>query len=203
MPTLSYIVLWKPYGVLADADPTLPYARPTFRDYVPVPGVQPAGRLDLDSEGLLLLTDDGALAHRLTHPAYKLPKTYFVQVERVPDAAALAALRTGVIFRGARLAAASVELLAAEPELPARAVPVQLVRGAPAAWLRIVLTEGKKRQLRHMTAAVGHPALRVVRVAFGPLTLDGLTPGEWRSLTAPEVRALHAQARLGLLTRAS
>jgi len=192
MPALSYLIFWKPYGVLADADPTAPDARSTFRDYVPVPGVQPAGRLDLDSEGLLLLTDDGALAHRLTHPAYKLPKTYLVQVERVPDAAALTALQTGVTFRGARLAAASVELLPAEPELPARAVPVQVARGTAVAWLRVVLTEGKKRQLRHMTAAVGHPALRVVRVAFGPLTLAGLAPGEWRTLTAAEVRALRA-----------
>jgi len=192
MPALSYLIFWKPYGVLADADPATPSAYPTFRAYVPVPGVQPAGRLDLDSEGLLLLTDDGALAHRLTHPAYKLPKTYLVQVERVPDAAALTALQTGVTFRGARLAAASVELLPAEPELPARAVPVQVAPGAPTGWLRIVLTEGKKRQLRHMTAAVGHPALRVVRVAFGPLTLAGLAPGEWRTLTPAEVRALHA-----------
>ncbi len=192
MPDPAYIIFWKPYGVLADADPTAPPARPTFRDYVPVPGVQPAGRLDLDSEGLLLLTDDGALAHRLTHPAYKLPKTYLVQVERAPDPAALAVLRAGVMFRGARLAAASIELLSAEPELPPRAVAVQTARDAPAAWLRIVLTEGRKRQLRHMTAAAGHPALRIVRIAFGPLTLAGLAPGEWRRLTAAELRALRA-----------
>jgi 23S rRNA pseudouridine2457 synthase len=192
MPALSYVIFWKPYGVLADADPAMPTVRPTFRDYVPVPGVQPAGRLDLDSEGLLMLTDDGTLAHRLAHPAYKLPKTYLVQVERVPDNAALAVLRTGVMFRGTRLTAASVELLPAEPVLPARAVPVQVGRGMVTAWLHIVLTEGKKRQLRHMTAAVGHPALRVVRVALGPLTLEGLAPGEWRELTAAEVRALHA-----------
>jgi len=119
-------------------------------------------------------------------------KTYLVQVERVPDAAALTALQTGVTFRGARLAAASVELLPTEPELPARTVPVQVGHGTVTAWLRVVLTEGKKRQLRHMTAAAGHPALRVVRVAFGPLTLEGLAPGEWRTLTPAEVRALHA-----------
>lgn len=190
-----HVLFWKPYGVLSDValpderDPG--EARPTFRDYVPIPGLQSAGRLDLDSEGLLLLTDDGAFAHRLTHPAYKLPKTYLVQVERVPEAAALAALAAGVIVKGVRLSAESVELLAATPDLPPRAIPVQVGRGVPTAWLRIVLTEGKKRQIRHMTAAVGHPTLRLVRVALGPLTLDGLAPGQWRKLGEGEVTCLN------------
>jgi 23S rRNA pseudouridine2457 synthase len=201
-----YVLFNKPYGVLcafrddgaspgraADGAPARARTdvRRTLADYLLPPGVEPAGRLDLDSEGLLLLTDDGDVLHRLAHPRYHQPKTYLVQVEAVPDQGALAALRQGVMIKGYRTAPAQVELLAAEPELAPRAVPVRPC-SAPSAWLRIVLAEGRKRQIRHMTAAVGHPTLRLVRVAVGPLSLGDLPPGEWRDLTPEERDALRA-----------
>lgn len=192
---MRYVLFFKPYGVLSAM--TDPEGRPTLADYVPVADIYAAGRLDYDSEGLLLLTDDGDLAHRLTHPRYKLPKTYLVQVEHVPPAEALAALRTGVPVKGERLAAAAAELLPAEPDLPPRCVPVYAPATIPTAWLRIVLHQGKKRQIRHMTAAIGHPTLRLVRVAIGPLTLAGLQPGDWRDLTAAELQALKGALNRG------
>lgn len=186
--SFRYLLFFKPYGVLSDgADPE---GRPTLAHYVPVPEVYAAGRLDADSEGLMLLTDDGDLAHRLTHPRHKLPKTYLVQVEGAPNAAALAALRSGVPVKGELLAAAEAELLPAEPDLPPRSVPIRHQPTVPTAWLRIVLLQGKKRQIRHMTAAAGHPTLRLVRIAIGPLTLAGLQPGGWRDLTDAELQAL-------------
>jgi len=189
------VLFFKPYGVLCGF--TDPEGRPTLADYVPVPDVYAAGRLDQDSEGLLLLTNDGELAHRLTHPRHKLPKTYLVQVENVLAAEALAALRKGVPVKGELLAAAEVELLPAEPDLPPRSVPIRYRPTIPTVWLRIVLHEGKKRQIRHMTAAAGHPTLRLVRVAIGPLTLDGLQPGEWRDLADAELQALKGALNRG------
>lgn len=191
--TCRYLILNKPYGVLCAF--TDVEGRPTLADYVEVPGVYPAGRLDLDSEGLVLLTDDGWLIHRLGHPHYRHPKTYLVQVERIPDAQALAALRNGVIVKGRPTAPADVELLAGEPALPPRPVPIRFRKTVPTAWLRLVLTEGRKRQVRHMTAAVGHPTLRLIRVAIGPLELGNLPPGRWRELTPEEVEALHIMLR--------
>jgi len=208
-----YLLLNKPYGVQCDfrddaataaaaerrasggvrGEDRLagPGPRLTLTDYLLPPGVEPAGRLDQDSEGLVLLTDDGGLMHRLTHPAFHQPKTYLVQVEGVPDEAALAALREGVMVKGRRTAPAQVDLLAAEPSLPPCAIPVRDSFNATA-WLLVVLTEGRKRQIRHMTAAVGHPALRLVRLAIGPLRLGDLGPGEWRDLTPQEKDALRA-----------
>ena len=185
---MRYLLFFKPYDVLPDFVDPDGEGRPTLAQYVLAPGVQPAGRLDCDSEGLMLLTDDGDLAHRLTHPRYHVPKTYFVQVEHVPDERALAALRRGVLVKGELTAPAEVELLPHEPDLPPR--PIGHPAGVPTAWLRLILHEGKKRQIRHMTAAVGHPTLRLVRVAIGPLTLHGLAPGESRALTEREVAAL-------------
>jgi pseudouridine synthase len=196
-----YLLLNKPYGVLCaftDAEAEREdergerEPRPTLADYVDVPGVYAAGRLDLDSEGLLLLTDDGWLIHHLSHPRYSHPKTYLAQVEREPEAEALAALRRGVLVKGRRTAPARVELLATEPDLPPRPVPIRYRKTVPTAWLRLVLTEGQKRQVRRMTAAVGHPTLRLVRVAIGPLELGDLEPGDWRELTAGELDALRA-----------
>ena len=181
-----YLKFFKPYGVLTSF--TDEEGRPTLKDYIPVPGVYAVGRLDLDSEGLMLLTDDGRLAHRLTHPRYEHPKTYLVQVEGIPTDEALGRLRRGVVIKGERTLPADVERLPAEPDLPPRAKPV--TPHGPTAWLRIVLREGRKRQIRHMTAAVGYPTLRLVRVAIGPLALDGLAPGEWRDLTREEVQKL-------------
>ena len=183
-----YLLFYKPYDVLSSF--TDDEGRPTLADYLPVFGVEAAGRLDRDSEGLMLLTDDGALAHRITHPDHMLPKTYLAQVEGDPDQAALAELRTGVRVKGEMTAPAEVELLAQEPLLPERPVPVREHPTVPTCWLRIVLREGRKRQVRHMTAAVGHPTLRLVRIAIGPLSLESLQPGEWRELSAEELGTL-------------
>jgi 23S rRNA pseudouridine2457 synthase len=183
-----YLLLNKPYGVLCAF--TDEEGRPTLADYVPVPGVYPAGRLDFDSEGLVLLTDDGWLIHRLSHPRYHHPKTYLVQVEGCPEAEALQGLRRGVTVKGKRTAKARVEPLAVAPDLPPREVPIRYRKSVPTSWLRIVLTEGRKRQVRHMTAAVGYPTLRLVRVALGPVELGDLAPGEWRPLTPGELDAI-------------
>ena len=193
-----YLLLNKPYGVLCSfTDPDYERRegdkRPTLADYVDVPGVYPAGRLDFDSEGLVLLTDDGWLIHQLAHPRYQHPKTYLVQVERIPDAEALVMLRKGVAVKGRRTAPAEVELLPVSPDLSPRSKPIRARKTVPTAWLRIVLTEGRKRQVRHMTAAVGHPTLRLVRVAIGPLEVGTLQPGEWRDLTPGELDALRKQ----------
>jgi 23S rRNA pseudouridine2457 synthase len=183
-----YLLLNKPYNVLSNFVDEA--GRATLKDYVPVSNVYAAGRLDYDSEGLLLLTDDGPLSFRMTDPRYEHPKTYYVQVELVTGAlpaGALEQLRAGVVLRGERTRPAEADL-AADPGLWPRPVPVRGYH--PTAWLRVVLREGKKRQLRRMTAAVGLPALRLVRTAIGPLALGDLTPGQWRELSAGEARAL-------------
>ena len=191
--TCRYLVLNKPYGVLCAF--TDPEGRPTLADFVDVPDVYSAGRLDLDSEGLLLLTSDGWLIHRLSHPRYRHDKTYLAQVERVPHGEALDALRQGVTVKGRRTAPAQVELLEGEPQLPPRPVPVRYRKNVPTAWVRLVLTEGRKRQVRRMTAAVGYPTLRLVRVGIGPLELGGLEPGAWRDLNPGELEELRAALR--------
>jgi 23S rRNA pseudouridine2457 synthase len=189
-----YLALNKPYGVLSSF--TDREGRPTLADYVPLPGVYAAGRLDLDSEGLLLLTGDGWLIHRLSHPRYHQPKIYLVQVEGVPGQEALAALRGGVEVKGRQTAPAGVEVLASPPDLPPRPVPIRERQSIPTTWLRLVLREGRKRQVRHMTAAVGFPTLRLVRVAVGPIQLGDLAPGEWRDLTPGELDTLGASLRM-------
>jgi len=190
-----YLAFHKPYRVLSCF--TDPEGRPTLADYIPVPGVYAAGRLDYDSEGLMILSSDGWLVHHLTHPRYQHPKTYLVQVERIPDEDALEALRQGVLVKGRRTRPAEVELLSGvnEPQLPPRSVPIRHRLNVPTAWLRVALREGHKRQLRHMTAAVGHPVLRLVRVGIGPIQLGDLPPGRWRELTSEELAALSAMLR--------
>jgi pseudouridine synthase len=185
MPTIAF---YKPYDVLARF--TDEAGRPTLAGYIDLPGVYPAGRLDRDSEGLLLLTDDGALAQRITAPRHALPKVYLAQVEHIPGPAALEQLRRGIVIQKRRTHPALVELLAQEPSLPPRPAPIRFRKSVPTAWLRLTLREGRNRQVRRMTAAVGHPTLRLVRVAVGPVTLEGLQPGEWRALSAAEVTAL-------------
>jgi len=172
----------KPFGVLTKF--TDSEGRPTLADFVRVPGVYPAGRLDRDSEGLLVLTDDGRLQERLSHPRHGKSKTYWVQVERVPDDAALQALRDGVAIKGGRTRPAQVQAIA-PPELWDRDPPVRFRKSVPTAWLELTLTEGRNRQVRRMTAAVGHPTLRLVRVRVGPYGLDGLPPGTWREVPPP------------------
>jgi 23S rRNA pseudouridine2457 synthase len=191
---VTLVALWKPFGVLSRFTPEA--GHPGLATLVDAPGVYPIGRLDRDSEGLLLLGDDGALAHALTDPRAGHPRTYWAQVEGRPDAAALAALARGVVVQGRRTRPARVRLLRGEPPLPPRPVPIRERRAIPTAWLELVLGEGRNRQVRRMTAAVGHPTLRLVRVAIGPLRLLelGLAPGAWRRLDAQEERALRAAA---------
>jgi 23S rRNA pseudouridine2457 synthase len=184
----SYLLFWKPYGVLTQF--TDQEGRSTLKDYIAQPGVYPVGRLDQDSEGLLLLTDDGPLAHRLTDPRFDHPKTYWAQVEGIPDQAAVQALRRGVTIQNYRTRPAQVQILESEPNLPPRKVPIRFRKAIPTTWIALILTEGKNRQVRRMTAAVGFPTLRLVRVAMGMLTLEGLEPGGWRWLTSSEVQML-------------
>jgi 23S rRNA pseudouridine2457 synthase len=172
------ILLNKPYGVLCQFSGG--EGRPTLADFVPVPGVYPAGRLDADSEGLLLLTDDGALQHRIADPRHKLPKTYLVQVEGVPGEAALQALRDGVQLRDGRTLPCAVRRCDPPAWLWPRDPPVRFRKTVPDGWLEIVLREGRNRQVRRMTAAVGVPTLRLVRLAIGPWRVEGLSPGQWR-----------------------
>ncbi len=186
---MRYLLLHKPYGVMTqftDSD-----GRRTLKELVDVPSVYPVGRLDHDSEGLLLLTDDGPLQHRLSNPRFEHPKTYWVQVERIPTAHALARLTAGVDIQGYRTKPGQVRAMDAEPTpLAPRDPPVRFRKTVPTAWLELTISEGKNRQVRHMTAAIGHPTLRLIRFAIGGLTLGELKPGEWRDLTAAERKAL-------------
>lgn len=188
MRRLRTCKLFKPFDVLCQfTDST---GRATLKDYVPIPGLYPVGRLDRDSEGLLLLSNDGRLAHRLTDPRYGHPRTYLVQVERIPGPEALATLRRGLVLKDGPTLPAEAELLAEEPILPERPVPIRFRKNVPTAWLRLILREGRNRQVRRMTAAVGHPTLRLVRVAIGPIMLADLKPGQWRDLSPRERAAL-------------
>ena len=182
------IIFHKPYGVLPSF--TDPEGRPTLAHYIRLPGVYAAGRLDLDSEGLMILTSDGALAHRITDPKEKLPKVYWVQVERVPDEDSLQQLRHGVLLGRTRTKPAQVRLLDREPSLPARPVPIRFRKNVPTAWIELTLYEGMNRQVRRMTAAVGHPTLRLLRVSVGAVSLNDLQPGQWRDLTREEVMGI-------------
>lgn len=182
------IRFYKPYGVLTKF--TDPQGRPTLADYIAVPEVYAAGRLDMDSEGLLILTNHKPLNLRLTDPRFAHPRTYLVQVERIPDAAALEKLRKGVEIQGYKTRPAQVKLRKNPPDLPERLPPIRFRKNVPTAWLEMTLTEGKNRQVRRMTAAVGHPTLRLVRLKIGPVTLAGLKVGEWQFLSQPEKKAL-------------
>ncbi|MGE5322504.1 MAG: pseudouridine synthase [Actinomycetota bacterium] len=181
-----YILFHKPYGVVSQFSGD----RETLGKFIPVRNVYPVGRLDHDSEGLLLLTDDGALQNRLSNPRFEHPRTYWVQVERVPGENELRRLREGVTIQGYRTQAAQVRLLEKEPCLSPRDPPVRFRKTVPTAWVEIVLREGRNRQVRRMTAAVGHPTLRLVRVAIGNLRLEALAPGKWRDLTPLEIASL-------------
>lgn len=184
-----FLLFYKPYDVLSQFSEEPGSTARTLKDFIAVPDVYAVGRLDRDSEGLMLLTDNGQVQHRLTDPRFAHPRTYWVQVERIPDQAALQQLQQGVVIQGYRTRPAKVQLLA-EPDLPPRDPPIRFRKSVPTAWLEMTLTEGKNRQVRRMTAAVNHPTLRLVRVAIGDLQLAGLEPGQWRDLTPTEVKSL-------------
>lgn len=210
-----YLLFYKPFDVLCQFTNPDGLACKTLKDFIDVPDVYSVGRLDRDSEGLLLLTDHGAMKHRLTHPQFQHPRTYWVQVERCPDEASLQQLRDGVGIKGGyQTRPAQVTLLAAEPDLQARVPPIRFRKTVPTVWLSLTLTEGRNRQVRRMTAAVGHPTLRLVRVGMGEaselehgqsagskaanseassvglLSLGDLQPGDWRDLSPAEVEQL-------------
>lgn len=173
------ILFNKPYGVICQFSPS--GAHRTLKDFVPVSGVYPAGRLDTDSEGLVVLTGDGQLQHRITDPRHKLPKTYFVEVEGAPEDAALAPLRAGIPLRGYRAQPAQVARVAPPDWLWPRVPPIRVRQAIPTTWLRLTIREGRNRQVRRMTAAAGFPTLRLIRHSIGSWTLAGIAPGTWKN----------------------
>lgn len=179
--TARLVVFNKPYGVMCqftDAE-----GRPTLMDYIALTGVYPAGRLDQDSEGLLLLTDDGLLQHKIAHPHNKMAKTYWVQIEGIPNQQALDTLAAGVMLNDGKTRPAKVRLMNEPDKLWQRTPPIRERKSIPTCWLELTITEGRNRQVRRMTAAVGHPTLRLIRAQIGPWGLEDLAPGAWRCIT--------------------
>ena len=188
MPLVSrYLLFNKPFQVLCQF--SREGEKKTLADFIRVPEVYPAGRLDYDSEGLVVLTNDGAFQHFLTDPRFGHPRTYWVQVEGSVTADAIARLSAGVVIGGKQTLPCAAAVFD-EPPLPARNPPVRFRKSIPTSWLRLILREGRNRQVRHMTAAVGFPTLRLIRAAIGDLQIEELQPGEWRDLTKAEVKAL-------------
>lgn len=189
MPRL--ILFNKPFRVLCRfTDESEGGERATLKDYIPFPDVYPAGRLDYDSEGLLILTDAGWLQHEISDPRRKLPKTYWAQVEGIPDERALNRLRRGVELKDGMTSPAQAERRE-EPEAWPRQPPIRYRKSVPASWLSLTITEGRNRQVRRMTAAVGHPTLRLIRYAVGPWSVEGLGPGDWASVPCPPDRGAY------------
>jgi len=182
------VAFHKPYGVLSQFTPDGSPNRPLAEFGFP-PGVYPIGRLDADSEGLLLLSDEAALNARLLHPRHGHARLYWAQVERIPTPEALARLQAGVTVAGRQTLPCRARLLDPQPEVPPRDPPIRFRKNVPDCWLALELTEGKNRQVRRMTAAVGHPTLRLVRVQIGDFRLGDLPPGHWRELTPDERKA--------------
>ena len=183
MPRL--ILFNKPFGVLSQfTDGGDGGARSTLSDFIRLPAVYPAGRLDRDSEGLLLLTDDGRLQARIADPRFKMPKTYLVQVEGDPEPESLERLKSGVELKDGLTRPAQAERIPV-PALWPRNPPVRFRKSVPDAWLRLTIREGRNRQVRRMTAAIGHPTLRLVRWSIGKWTIEGMAPGEWREVPVP------------------
>lgn len=176
---MTLILFNKPYAVLSQFTDE-GTAKRTLKEFIPLPGVYPAGRLDFDSEGLLLLTDDGRQQARIADPRHKLAKTYWAQVEGIPDDAALEALRRGVDLKDGRTRPAQARRLAPPECLWPRDPPIRYRKSVPDSWIELTLTEGRNRQVRRMTASIGHPTLRLIRARIGDWTLEGLRPGEWR-----------------------
>jgi 23S rRNA pseudouridine2457 synthase len=180
-----YIIFNKPYGTLCQF--TDKSGKDTLANYGPFPNdVYPAGRLDADSEGLVLLTNDGLLKSFLLAPRYKHPRTYLAQVERIPFEENLQKLRNGIIIENKKTLPAKIRLLEEEPNFPPRIVPIRFRKNVPTCWLEITLTEGRNRQVRKMTATIGHPTLRLIRIMIDTISMEGLKPGESRELTDQE-----------------
>lgn len=184
---MRYLIFYKPYGVLSQFTPA--HGHPSLSDFGFPKGVYPAGRLDADSEGLLLLTSDGSFQSRIAEPRHKTVKIYLAQVERIVTGEALEKLRKGVILNDGPTLPCRARA-AEEPSLPPREPPIRFRKTVPVSWVEIELKEGRNRQVRRMLAGVGFPVLRLVRRAIGPVTLDGLEPGKWRDLTAAEIAGL-------------
>lgn len=182
---MTLILFNKPYNVLSQFTDrsTASSTRATLSDFIDVPNVYPAGRLDLDSEGLMLLTDNGRLQARIADPRHKLPKTYLVQIEGEAADSSLAVLRTGIQLKDGLTLPAEVERIA-DPHLWPRDPPIRLRRNVPDCWIKLMICEGRNRQVRRMTAAIGHPTLRLVRWSIGAWAINGVRPGEWRFQTA-------------------
>ncbi len=180
------VLFYKPYGVLSQFTPESGHE--SLAAFNLPKGVYPAGRLDHDTEGLMLLTDDGDLIHSMINPRFGHTRVYLVQVERVPDEAAIAALTKGVKLSDGKTKPCRVRLLVTEPTLPERVPPIRFRKTVPTAWLELTLTEGRNRQVRRMTAAVGHPALRLIRTRIARFNIVGLEPGRWRWVDREELR---------------
>lgn len=178
-----YFLLHKPYDVLTQF--TGEAGQRTLKEYFPVPGMYPVGRLDRDSEGLVLLTNDGVLQHRWSDPRFHQPKKYWAQVEGIPDLESIEKLCAGVRLKDGISKPARARLIDPPPEVPARVPPIRYRASIPTAWVELVLTEGRNRQVRRMTASVGFPTLRLLRVAIGGLELTGLAPGQWKEISRP------------------
>ena len=180
---MATLLFNKPFNVLSQfTDKGLAGSkRATLSDFIEVPGVYPAGRLDKDSEGLMVLTDDGKLQARISNPRHKTPKTYWAQVEHIPAEDALNMLRKGVVLKDGKTAPAKVKRIDAPPGLWPRTPPIRVRKAIPDCWLELTISEGRNRQVRRMTAAIGHPTLRLIRCQIGDWTLDGLQPGAWRN----------------------
>jgi 23S rRNA pseudouridine2457 synthase len=186
---VTLILFNKPYGVLSQfTDPGTESPRATLSDFIDLPGVYPAGRLDRDSEGLLLLTDDGRLQARIADPKFKLPKSYLVQVEGDVTEDSLVSLRRGVRLKDGLTRRAEAARIA-DPVLWLRDPPIRIRKSIPDCWLKLTIREGRNRQVRRMTAAIGHPTLRLLRWSIGDWTVEGVQPGEWREATvATDIR---------------
>ncbi|SDH68787.1 pseudouridine synthase [Nitrosomonas sp. Nm132] len=174
------ILFNKPYGVICQFTPQIGYQ--SLKDFVPIPNFYPAGRLDIDSEGLVLLTDDGKLQHKISNPRFKQPKVYWAQVEGTPNQSDLQQLCEGIILKDYKTQPAKVRLMGEPTHLWSRTPPIRFRKNIPTSWIELTLTEGKNRQVRHMTAAIGLPTLRLIRIAIGKYTLTDLDPGKWRIL---------------------
>lgn len=192
-----YLLFHKPFNVLSQftSDGS---DKVTLKQFIDVAGVYPVGRLDYDSEGLMLLTNDGHLQHRLSHPKFAHPRTYWAQVEHIPKDEDLEPIRRGgMAIQNYRTRPAQIKLCS-EPNIPARNPPIRFRKSVPTAWLEVTLTEGRNRQVRRMTAAIGFPTLRLIRAEIGDLELRDLAPGQWRDLTLDEQRqTLKAQHERG------